>query len=385
MRFHTFVLKNVLRRRVRSSLTVVSMAVAVGAVVALVGISKGFEQSFLAIYQRQKVDLVIQQRGVKQKLTSVLEAKLDKQIAKIPGVKQVASGLVDFTSMDELGPVGVLVQGWETDSPLMQELNGNILPGGHPLAPDDPNGVLLGERLAASLEKKVGDTQKIFDDKTYVVRGIFKSNTVYENGGMVVLLKDLQRFMGRPGQVSGFTVVVDKYENKTEIERKAEIERIRREIAALGANIEVTPTIEFVNSTNEIVVIRAISWLTSALGLVIGAVGMLNTMVMSVFERTREIGILRAIGWGRWRVVRMILMESVLLSLSGGAVGAIAAVLVTRVLSNQPAVSGMIDSRIAPGVIGLGFLIALCVGLLGAAYPAYRGAQLLPTEALRHE
>jgi putative ABC transport system permease protein len=379
MRFHTFVLKNVLRRRVRSSLTVVSMAVAVGAVVALVGISKGFEQSFLAIYQRQKVDLVIQQRGVKQKLTSVLEAKLGDQIAKIPGVKQVASGLVDFTSMDELGPVGVLVQGWETDSPLMKELNGNILPGGQPLAPDDPHGVLLGERLAASLEKKVGDTQKIFDDKIYVVRGIFKSNTVYENGGMVVLLKDLQRFMGRPGQVSGFTVVVESPNDK------AEIERIRRDIAALGSNVEVTPTTEFVNSTNEIVVIRAISWLTSALGLVIGAVGMLNTMVMSVFERTREIGILRAIGWGRWRVVRMILMESVLLSLTGGAVGAIAAVLVTRVLSNQPAVSGMIDSRIAPSVIGLGFLIALCVGLLGAAYPAYRGAQLLPTEALRHE
>jgi len=284
-----------------------------------------------------------------------------------------------------LGPVGVLVQGWETDSPLMKELNGNILPGGNPLAPDDPNGVLLGKRLAASLEKTVGETLKIFDDKTYVVRGIFKSNTVYENGGMVVLLKDLQRFMGRPGQVSGFTVVVDKYEDNTEIERKAEIERIRREIEALGSNIEVTPTAEFVNSTNEIVVIRAISWLTSALGLVIGAVGMLNTMVMSVFERTREIGILRAIGWGRWRVVRMILMESVLLSLTGGAVGAVGAVLVTRVLSNQPAVSGMIDSRIAPSVIGLGFLIALCVGLLGAAYPAYRGAQLLPTEALRHE
>ena len=129
MRFYTFVLKNVVRRRVRSSLTVIGMAVAVGAVVALVGISSGFERSFLAIYQRQKVDLVVQQRGVKQKLTSVLDASLGDQIAKIPGVKQVNSGLVDFTSMDELGPVGVLVQGWEPDSPLMKALD--ILPGGH--------------------------------------------------------------------------------------------------------------------------------------------------------------------------------------------------------------------------------------------------------------
>ena len=72
MRFYTFVLKNVVRRRVRSSLTVIGMAVAVGAVVALVGISSGFERSFKAIYQRQKVDIVVQQRGIKQRLTSVL-------------------------------------------------------------------------------------------------------------------------------------------------------------------------------------------------------------------------------------------------------------------------------------------------------------------------
>ena len=118
MRFYTFVLKNVVRRRVRSSLTVIGMAVAVGAVVALVGISSGFERSFKAIYQKQKVDIVVQQRGIKQRLTSVLDAKLGDQIAKIPGVKQINSGLVDFTSMDELGPVGVLVQGWEPDSPV---------------------------------------------------------------------------------------------------------------------------------------------------------------------------------------------------------------------------------------------------------------------------
>ncbi len=377
MRFYTFVLKNILRRRVRSALTVIGMAVAVGAVVALVGISRGFERSFLAIYQREKVDLIIQQRGVKQKLTSVLDAGLGKKIAEVPGVKTVNSGLVDFTSMDELGPVGVLVQGWEVDSPMMRHLN--ILPGGRPLEASDKNCLLLGERLALSLDKKVGDTLKVFDDATYTVRGIFKSNTVYENGGMVVPLADLQRFMGRRGQVSGFTVTVDQPDHK------AEVERIRHAIEALGKNLEVTPTIDFVNSTQEIVFIRAMAWITSAVALVIGAVGMLNTMVMSVFERTREIGILRAIGWGRWRVIRMILMESMVLSLAGGAVGAAGAVLLTRVLSNQPAVSGMIDSYVAPDVIAQGFLIALCVGLLGAAYPAYRGAQLLPTEALRHE
>lgn len=378
MRFYSFVLKNVFRRRVRSSLTVIGMAVAVGAVVALVGISSGFERSFMAIYKQQKVDIIVQQRGVKQKLTSVLEAKLEDEIAKIPGVKGINSGLVDFTSMDELGPVGVLVQGWEPKSPLMQALN--ILPGGHLLTYDDNKGVLLGERLATSLDKKVGDKLSLFDGEEYTVMGIFRSKTVYENGSMTVLLKDLQRFMGREGQVSGFAIVVDDASKD-----KESIERIRADIEKLGKSLEATPTTEFVEGTQEIQFVHAMAWVTSAVALVIGAVGMLNTMVMSVFERTREIGILRAIGWGRSRVVRMILLESVLLSLAGGILGTAGAVGLTHLLASQPAVAGMVDPYVAPWVIAQGFMIALCVGLLGAAYPAYRGAQLLPTEALRHE
>ena len=195
----------------------------------------------------------------------------------------------------------------------------------------------MGERLATSLDKHVGDELPLFDDQPYNVAGIFKGPTVYENGSMVVLLKDLQKFMGHEGQVSGFAIIVDHPSDKVEIDR------VRREVEALGKNLEVTPTAEFVNSTPEIRFIRAMAWVTSAVALVIGAVGMLNTMVMSVFERTREIGILRAIGWGRGRVVRMILMESILLSLTGGVVGAVGAIALTHILARQPAVAGMVD------------------------------------------
>ena len=203
--------------------------------------------------------------------------------------------------------------------------------------------MLLGERLATSLDKKVGDTITLFDTQKYTVAGVFRSPTIYENGSMVVLLGDLQRFMDHPRQVSGFAIVTDHPDNR------AEIDRIRRAIAALGPNVEATPTAEFVNSTPEIRFVRAMAWVTSAIGLIIGAVGMLNTMIMSVFERTKEIGILRAIGWRRWRVVRMILMESVLLSLAGGAVGTVGAIVLTPVLAAQPAVAGMVSPTWPPG------------------------------------
>jgi putative ABC transport system permease protein len=112
---------------------------------------------------------------------------------------------------------------------------------------------------------------------------------------------------------------------------------------------------------------------------------MLNTMVMSVFERTREIGILRAIGWRPSRVVRMILMESMLLSLGGAIVGTAGGIGLTLLLSRMPFVNGAIQNSVSPVIIAKGFIIALLVGLIGAAYPAFRGARLLPTEAIRHE
>lgn len=377
MRFHTFVLKNVVRRRIRSTLTVIGMAVAVGAVVALVGISNSSIRSFMSIYTNQKIAIIVQQRGAKQRLTSTLSDKLGEQIARIPGVKQVHTGLVDYTSLEDLGISALLVQGWVPDSAAMRALN--VQPGGHWLTAADRRGVLLGEDLARSLEKKVGDKIPLFDDGQYTVIGIVKSSIPYESSSMWVSLAALQKFMGREGQVTGYSVVVDQPDDA------AEVEKIRAAIAALGSNVEAKTAEDSVTSTTEIRFIRATSWITSAIAILIGAIGILNTMIVSVYERTHEIGILRAIGWRRSRIVRMIMIESVLLSLVGGIVGTLSAVVVTPLLGRHPAVAGLIDAHIGAPAIVLGIVMALFVGLLGAAYPAYRGAQMLPTEALRHE
>jgi putative ABC transport system permease protein len=354
------------------------MAVSVGAVVALVGVSSSTVNSFLAIYQNQKVAVIVQQRGAKQRLTSTLSESLGDEIAKIPGVKQVNAGLVDYTSLEDLGISALVVQGWIPDSPAMKALN---IPEGNGtyLKAADKKGVLLGVDLAESLGKKVGDTLPLFDNGDYTVKGIVKSTSPFETGSMWVALPELQKFMGRPGQVTGYAIIVDHFDDK------AEVERVRAAIAALGPNIEAKDAAESVTDTTEIRFIQAFSWIVSAIAIIIGAIGMLNTMIISVTERTREIGILRAIGWRHWRIIRMILTESLLLSLVGGIVGSVASVGLTRLLGKLPAVAGLIDANIPPAMVGIGIVSALCIGVLGAAYPAYRGAQLLPTEALRHE
>jgi putative ABC transport system permease protein len=185
--------------------------------------------------------------------------------------------------------------------------------------------------------------------------------------------------MARPGQVTGISVIL------TEPGSAALREEVRRRIEALAPGLKAYSVRELADSVTEIQLAKGMAWLTSTIALLIGSFGMMNTMLMSVHERTREIGILRAVGWRVERVIRMVLLEAVLLSMIGAFCGCVAAVVLLKVLTRVPAVSGFIDGHIDPLLLGYGFLIAIGVGLLGGIIPARRATRMMPTEALRHE
>jgi putative ABC transport system permease protein len=373
MRFFSFVRKNLFRRRVRTLLTVVGLGVAVAAVVSLVGISQGFERSYLKLYAKSQTDLVVQQAAGTQQLTATLDESLGKRIAEVPGVKSVIGGLVDVVSFEQFDLFFVIVNGWDPKTPLFGTID---ITEGRKFAAEDKSVVMLGKILAANLGKKAGDTVEMYGQDFNVI-GIYESESVYENGAAVMPLPQMQRLMDRPGKVTGFVVQVD---DPTDVAR---VRAVAARIEELQSGLSAQPVSDFVKNVSQIRITRAMAWLTSTISLVLGAIGVLNTMVMSVFERTREIGTLRAIGWKKLRVMRMILSESLLLSLLGGAVGALGAIIMLRVLSRMPLTSGLIEGDVGLPVILQGFAIAAVVGLLGAAYPAYWGANLSPVEAMR--
>jgi putative ABC transport system permease protein len=375
MWFSTIVVKNSIRRPLRSALTIIAIATAIGAVVALVGIASGFERTFLDLYKGAGIDLVVVRAGARQRLSSTLDQAMGDKIRQIPSVKDVIPGLGDFISFEDVGLYGVLVQGWVPESKMFEHIK--VL-SGRSLRRDDARAVMLGSILAKNLGKDVGDELKLYEEPFRVV-GIYKSTTVFEEGACTISLSELQQLMDRPNQVTGFNVILQHPV------APEQLERVRKEIEGLGSGVTALTTDEHVKSVSEIQVAKAMAWLTSAVALFIGAFGVMNTMIMSVHERTREIGVLRAIGWRKRQVVRLILLESVLLSLIGALLGSLGAMIVVRLLTRLPIVSGLIDGRIEPRFVGYGLAIAVLVGLLGGSLPAYRASRMLPSSALRYE
>lgn len=171
----------------------------------------------------------------------------------------------------------------------------------------------------------------------------------------------------------------------TEQKTKEALDALREQIASLAPQIEVLPAREYIETAIEVRLARAVAWLTSTIALMIGTIGMINTMLTAVFERTRELAILRAIGWRKGRVMKLILWESIVLGLAGAVTGTLLAIVITQVLSRLPAAGRLVSGEISSGVILQGFLIATLVGLVGGLFPAFRAARLVPTEGLRHE
>lgn len=377
MRLFTVVVKNCSRRRTRSLLTVSGIAVAVGAVVALVGIARGFERSLLSAYESRGVDLMVVRAGSMQRLSSTLEESLGQRIRALPGVRDVSPVLADAVSFEDLDLFGVVIQGYPLDSYMLPQMK---IIDGLPMAPQDRRAVWLGKVTAQNLQKSPGDTLEMVDGNQYLVAGIYQSFNVFENGAMVMAMHELQELMDRQGVVTAFCVRL-----RTDRNDGASVEEIGRQIKALAPGLEALPTKKYVDTAVEIRMARSVAWLISTIALVIGAIGMLNTMLMAVFERTGEIALLRAIGWRKFSVIRLILLESLLLGLAGAALGTLGAVGLTQLLSRLPASGRMVSGQIAPSVILQGVAIAMLVAVLGGIYPAWRAARLLPTEGLRRQ
>ncbi|MGD9634574.1 MAG: ABC transporter permease [Pirellulales bacterium] len=382
MQFSQVILKNLRRRITRTVMTVVALAVAVTAVTTLWNIAWGFAESSSKYYAARGTDIVVVRAGVSNRLTSSLRSDLASRLASVPGVATADGSLTEMVSLGESHLIGIPMRGLEVGGSTLGQLSLN---SGRTLAAGESGAVLLGNGMAEALKKRAGDEVEI-EDSEFRVAGVFQADNPFDSNSIVAPLAEVQKLMERTDVISEIQVrVEDSRRNEAGLNQVCQTIEALRDAQGQPLGLKAQRTQQFVDSATESTLGKGMAWATTAIVLSLSLLGMLNTMLMSVIERTRELGILRAIGWRRSRVIRMVLGESFVISLLAAIAGLAASWLLLHLLSYWPATSLLVPQGLSEMAVAIGFVAAMFAGVAGSFYPAWHASGITPVEALRHE
>src|SRR5436190_3820902 len=369
MTFFDVITRGLKRRPIRTGLTLLGIAVGIAAVVALIGLSRGLVASWTAGMKSRGTEIVV--HNMRGSLTpKPFPAATRDRVAHLPGVTATCMILVDLMSVENAELMIVSAREWGCFAWQNLKLVSGRMP-----KDQAERAVVLGRSAAEILKKKVGDTLQLETAELAVV-GIAEGGAFVENGSVILSLPLLQEITGNQGQINAIDI------RATPGTSDAGIRELCDQLSKLIPEARAEPAGEHLVDTEGYRVINAMSWGTSLLAVLVGVLGVTNTMLMSVFERKQEIAVLLALGWRRSRIVRMILLESAMLGLLGGIIGVALGVVGVHLLQAAPAIRGMLQPDLSLNLMLTAVAIAICVGVLAGFYPAWRSSTLNPSLAL---
>ncbi|MDR2545156.1 MAG: ABC transporter permease [Methanobrevibacter sp.] len=376
MSFITLIVKNTFRNKVRSLLTIVGIAIGIATIISLGLLSNGLTSSFDKTIHSGDSDFSIlskqqNETGDNPFGTSTLSEDWLNKIKGISGVKD-AKGVYLVVLLVENKPMSL--GGISYDDLTLKD---NTIINGRNIANNADNEVIIGKLASETLNKSVDDEINIGDERFKVV-GIFESGNSNQDDSIYTLINSVWKIKKNEGVLSLISVYIEK---------GADVKEVTKDIEnKYGENISTITSVSDVKRIADLRnMITGVSWAISLLAIIIGGIGMINTMIMIVFERTREIGVLKAVGWSRTDILRMILGESLVLTLFSAIIGSIIGVIVVEALVSAGITGSIFHPVFTLETFVQGFIAAILVGLFGGLYPALKASKLTPTEALRYE
>ncbi len=377
IKFISLILKNPFRNKTRSALSIIGIAIGIATIVALGLITTGMENSVQSTFNDVGAEITVSNSTMVGGSSALLDESLIEDLKNVSGVID-ATGTLSVTDTSEFS--GSMEEG--PSSMGMVSINGLYPDKLNLMSIDDIDGsayennsyeAIVGAQYAEMNNVSVGDNITLLG-KDFKVTGIFEIGLIFVDSRIYVPLDTLQNLSGVDG-VSSILVKTGEAVNDSAIS-----EEIKD-----SYNVTTLTSEEMSSMADSVLgILDAVSLAVSALAIVVGAIGVVNTMVMSVYERTKEIGVLKSVGWKSRRILLMILGETLVLTIISGIIGSVFGILVSEI---GVRLIGMENFSLGydPRTFILAFGITIIVGIIGGLYPAYKASKLAPTEALRYE
>ena len=353
----------------RAFLTALGSALGIGTIVALLAVSAGATQTAGNFIRLGPGELGLFQKDTSDPTTSVLPESLITTLRRQSWVT-TTQGLVLLVSELSRAP-GSIVFGADANG---FETRRMVFESGHGYT--GPNQIVIGDELAPQLHAHVGDVLTLSHRRMTVV-GIYHLGISEQDQGAFIPLSTAQAISGHTGEVTTIAVKVAP---------GMRLAAARRLIAQrFPGLLVITDPSEALRAGANGQLIANVTLVIVVLALLIGGIGVMNTMLMSVVERRTEFALLSAVGWSGPQVAGLVLTEGLIVSVVGAGIGMLIGIVGAQLLIHALGAAAFVSPRVTAWVLGRALLIGILIGVLGGLYPAWRAAHLSPARALAQQ
>jgi putative ABC transport system permease protein len=385
--------RNLLRKKTRSLLTVVGIGLSAWVLASLMGFNQGYESSLNRDIDNMGFQVLLTAKGCPYEAATLMlkggtglrymkEDVIDSVLTN-PEVEKITPMLMAAVLDPNKGESGGITAYLGVDPATFPQMKSFLeFKQGAWFTNPDALEVVMGYEAAELEQREIGDKLLIPEKNVELkVVGVLKRTGTQDDGTLFMPLRSLQKIFKHHGDLTGLGIKVKKEADMAAFEEKL-YNLPDVQVVSLA---QVKQTIMNLVSTAKVMVFSI-----AIIAILIAMVGVINTILMSVFERFQEIGILKSLGAMPWDIFKLVWAETFVLCLFGGILGIALAfvlsksteVLIRNLLPYAP--TGALI-QLSPELALLTIVAVLLVGLLSGIYPSWRASRVRPLEAIRGE